>query len=29
MNLFFIDENPVQAAKWQVDKHCVKMLFMI
>lgn len=26
MNIFVIDENPVQAAKWLLDKHVVKML---
>jgi len=26
MNIFFIDENPVQAAQWMVDRHVVKMI---
>jgi hypothetical protein len=26
MNIFYIDENPIQAAKWMVDKHVVKMI---
>lgn len=26
MNIFVIDENPVQAARWLLDKHVVKML---
>jgi len=26
MNIFYIDENPVQAAQWMVDKHVVKMI---
>jgi len=26
MNIFFIDRDPVQAAKWMVDKHVVKMI---
>jgi Pyrimidine dimer DNA glycosylase len=26
MNIFTIDDNPVQAAKWLVDKHISKML---
>lgn len=26
MNIFYIDENPVQAARWMVDKHVVKMI---
>lgn len=26
MNIFYIDRNPVQAAKWMVDKHVVKMI---
>lgn len=26
MNIFYIDDNPVQAAQWLVDKHCVKMI---
>ena len=26
MNIFFIDENPMQAAQWMVDKHVVKMI---
>lgn len=26
MNIFYIDESPVQAARWMVDKHVVKMI---
>jgi hypothetical protein len=26
MNIFFLDENPVQAAQWMVDRHVVKMI---
>jgi hypothetical protein len=26
VNIFYIDENPVQAAQWMVDKHVVKMI---
>lgn len=26
MNIFYIDENPLQAAQWMVDKHVVKMI---
>ena len=26
MNIFFLSENPVQAAEWMVDKHVVKMI---
>lgn len=26
MNIFYIDENPIQAAQWMVDKHVVKMI---
>jgi len=26
MNIFYIDENPVQAAEWMVDRHVVKMI---
>lgn len=26
MNIFYIDEDPVQAAQWMVDKHVVKMI---
>jgi len=26
MNIFYIDENPVQAAQWMVDRHVVKMI---
>ena len=26
MNIFYISENPVQAAQWMVDKHVVKMI---
>ena len=26
MNIFYIHENPVQAAQWMVDKHVVKMI---
>jgi len=26
MNIFYIDEDPVQAARWMVDKHVVKMI---
>ncbi len=26
MNIFFISENPSQAAEWMVDKHVVKMI---
>ena len=26
MNIFYIDEDPVQAAIWMVDKHVVKMI---
>jgi hypothetical protein len=26
MNIFYIDENPAQAAQWMVDKHVVKMI---
>lgn len=26
MNIFYIDTNPVQAAKWMVDKHVIKMI---
>jgi hypothetical protein len=26
MNIFYIDENPVKAAQWMVDKHVVKMI---
>lgn len=25
MNIFFLDSHPVQAARWQCDKHVVKM----
>lgn len=26
MNIFYIDHDPMQAAKWMVDKHVVKMI---
>lgn len=26
MNIFYIDEDPTQAAQWMVDKHVVKMI---
>ena len=26
MNIFVLDECPIQSAKWHVDKHCVKMI---
>ena len=26
MNIFYISEDPVQAAQWMVDKHVVKMI---
>lgn len=26
MNIFYIDHDPVKAAQWLVDKHCVKMI---
>lgn len=26
MNIFYLSENPVQAAEWMVDKHVVKMI---
>ena len=26
MNIFYIDEDPVKAAQWMVDKHVVKMI---
>lgn len=26
MNIFYISDNPVQAAEWMVDKHVVKMI---
>lgn len=26
INIFYIDEDPVQAARWMVDKHIVKMI---
>jgi hypothetical protein len=26
MNIFYIDEDPIQAAQWMVDKHVVKMI---
>ena len=26
MNIFYIDTDPVQAARWMVDKHVVKMI---
>jgi hypothetical protein len=26
MNIFYISENPVEAAEWMVDKHVVKMI---
>lgn len=26
MNIFYISENPAQAAQWMVDKHVVKMI---
>lgn len=26
MNIFYISDCPIQAAKWMVDKHCVKMI---
>lgn len=26
MNIFYIDDDPVQAARWMVDKHVVKMI---
>jgi hypothetical protein len=26
LNIFYIDENPQQAAEWMVDKHVVKMI---
>jgi len=26
MNIFMLDSNPVQAARWMVDKHVVKMI---
>ena len=26
MNIFYIDEDPVQAAQWMVDRHVVKMI---
>jgi len=26
MNIFYIDKDPVQAAIWAVDRHCVKMI---
>ena len=26
MNIFYLDHNPVQAARWMVDKHVVKMI---
>lgn len=26
MNIFYISDNPVQAAQWMVDKHVVKMI---
>jgi hypothetical protein len=26
LNIFYIDEDPVQAAQWMVDKHVVKMI---
>ena len=26
MNIFYISENPVQAAQWMVDRHVVKMI---
>ena len=26
MNIFYIDHDPVQAARWMVDKHVVKMI---
>lgn len=25
MNIFYISDDPIQAAKWQVDKHVIKM----
>lgn len=25
MNIFVLDKDPIKAAKWQCDKHCVKM----
>lgn len=26
MNIFVLDLDPVQAAKWHTDRHCVKMI---
>ena len=26
MNIFYISENPVEAAEWMVDRHVVKMI---
>ena len=26
MNIFFLSENPIQAAEWMVDRHVVKMI---
>ena len=26
MNIFYLDKDPVQAAIWAVDRHCVKMI---
>ena len=26
MNIFYISDNPVEAAEWMVDKHVVKMI---
>ena len=25
MNIFYLHENPIQSAKWHLDKHVVKM----
>ena len=25
MNIFYLHENPIQNAKWHIDKHIVKM----
>ena len=26
MNIFYLDDDPIQCAKWHVDKHIVKMI---
>ena len=26
MNIFYISDNPVEAAEWMVDRHVVKMI---